>query len=155
MNSKVCVDPGVIPRQPYDLGSRKLPVVRLPGSNMCKTGKAGRATGQWTECVLFETVSFDCIPPQPGPDTGYCVSTNPTNSRCKFAARNPGLRHLLLHALIPHFVYRVVTSQDEEGGGAGDLGPICLEAWNTDSGDIPAGEDSDGIAERDFPQTSS
>ena len=61
MNSKVCVDPGVIPRQPYDLGSRKLPVLRLPGSNMCKTGKAGRATGQWTECVLFE-VSFDCIP---------------------------------------------------------------------------------------------
>ena len=62
MNSKVCVDPGLIPRQPYDLGSRKLPVLRLPGSNMCKTGKAGRATGQWTECVLFETVSFDCIP---------------------------------------------------------------------------------------------
>ena len=62
MNSKVCVDLGVIPRQPYDLGSRKLPVLRLPGSNMCKTGKAGRATGQWTECVLFETVSFDCIP---------------------------------------------------------------------------------------------
>ena len=110
-------------------------------------------SGQSVSCLRLCPLTVS--QPQPGPDTGYCVSTNPTNSRCKFAARNPGLRHLLLHALIPHFVYRVVTSQDEEGGGAGDLGPICLEAWNTDSGDIPAGEDSDGIAERDFPQTSS
>ena len=110
-------------------------------------------SGQSVSCLRLCPLTVS--PSQPGPDTGYCVSTNPTNSRCKFAARNPGLRHLLLHALIPHFVYRVVTSQDEEGGGAGDLGPICLEAWNTDSGDIPAGEDSDGIAECDFSQTSS
>ena len=48
--------------------------------------------------------------------------------------------------------YRVVSKH--EGGGAGDLGPICMEAWPKNSGDISPGENSDGTAECDISQTS-
>ena len=44
--------------------------------------------------------------------------------------------------------YRVVSKH--EGGGAGDLGPICLEAWPENSGDISPGENSDGTTECDI-----
>ena len=40
---------------------------------------------------------------------------SPTNSRCKFAARNSGLCHLFLHAVIPRFVSELSASMKGEG----------------------------------------
>ena len=48
--------------------------------------------------------------------------------------------------------FRVVSKH--EGGGAGDLGPICTETWTKSSRDISSGENSDGTPECDFSQAS-